>query len=539
MKIRAASMTAAWLLCGVLLAVPAKSARADDDDDDALKAPAAAAVPPEQRRRRDRQNHGGRPDDIYPGGNDSSGALHESFVEGDAPLARDQRGAGTVVLSGQRTFSGGTTIDGGTLVLGNPAAGIDTQSVLGTGQITINNGARLRLGEPANAGAASYNLPNNIQINKGVLASVAGNPHFTGRVTVGPGGATLMTHAQGEDMFLDADLTGAGPLAIDNDSPGTGGTVRVTNDLSLMGTITLNGPSAGCSGGRISLEDPDALNEATLAVAAGMRGIDFAPKIKAFSLGGLTGEANIDFKGHILRVGVANTDLVYSGNFTDSVGGGGFIKSGAGTMTLTGTHDYHGSMSVHYGTLVIAGAVAGEIKVGDPQIPLTRAMLKGTGTVGNILLQTPGAWVQPGPDAGHTGILTARNFSMIPGSNLSIRLGGNGAAGTEPGGGAGSKGYDQIRASGQFSLYGNLEVSLIGGFQPKPGDVFYIMVTSGHAPALGRFANFVSNEFTGGGYRFRINYTAESAKGDAASVTGHDVALIALGEDRWGESGMR
>jgi hypothetical protein len=114
-------------------------------------------------------------------------------------------------------------------------------------------------------------------------------------------------------------------------------------------------------------------------------------------------------------------------------------------------------------------------------------------------------------------MITARNFSMIPGSNLSIRLASN-----TP------RGYDQIRASGQFSLYGNLEVSLVDGFQPKPGDVFYIMSTSSAAPVLGRFSNLISNEITAAGHRFRINYTADSAKNDPASTTGHDIALIAI-----------
>ncbi|MGA3170149.1 MAG: hypothetical protein ABSE62_03980 [Chthoniobacteraceae bacterium] len=430
------------------------------------------------------------------------------------------------IQSSQANDAGGLTLNGRVLALGNSRNGHKNQAPLPSGLITIENGAILRLGDSSKPGAPSYDIPNYIRINRGVLDSTAGNPHFTSRVTIGPGGATFITHSRGQDMSFDADITGAGPLEIDNDSSGTGGIVRLNNDFSLMGTLKVDGPSPGFNGGRIFLGDPDALNQATLVAVAGMRGIDFAPWIKAFSFGGLTGNADIDLKGKILRVGVSNTDLVYSGNLTDSVGGGGLIKSGSGTMTLTGAHSYRANISVHYGTLVVAGVVAGEIKVGDPRIPLTPAVLMGAGSIGNILLATPGAIVQPGPGGHSTGILTARNFSMIPGSNLSIRLGGN-VPGPGPGG-ADSHGYDQIRASGQFSLYGNLEVSLIDGFRPRPGDVFYIMITSGGAPVLGRFSNLVSNEFTVAGHRFRINYAADSAKNDPASATGHDIALIAL-----------
>jgi hypothetical protein len=401
------------------------------------------------------------------------------------------------------------------------AAGTLQLSATSSSAITIGNGATLRLGDVLGHGAKGYNIANYIQINGGTIDSPVGDPHFTGQVTVLPGGATFITRSRGQDMYFDADVTGAGPLTIDNESPGTGGVVRFTNDLSLMGTIKVNGTSPGYSGGRIFLGDRDALNQATLDVVAGMRGVDFDPEIKTFSMGGLTGDANIDLKGKILRVGVSNTDLTYSGDITDSAGSGVFVKSGTGTMTLTG-HS-RADMAVHFGTLVIAGTVAGEIKVGDPRIPLAPAVLTGTGSIGDLLLQTPGAVVRPGLAGARTGILTVRNFSMIPGSNLSIRLDGKAPAIN------GIHGYDQIRASGQFSLYGNLELSLAGGFQPKPGDVFYIMATTGKAPVLGRFSNLVSNEVTAEGHRFRINYAADCAKNDPASTTGHDVALVALG----------
>jgi len=429
--------------------------------------------------------------------------------------------AALLLLAAPRPASGATA-DPGVLVLDHPGINVTDQPAFGSRRIIIKNGAILRLGSRSKQAAGGDLITNDIEINRGIIEAAAGNPHFTGDVTIGPGGATLITHSKGHDMSFDSDITGAGPLFIDNDSSGTGGTVRFTNDFSLMGTVTLNGVSPGYSGGRIYLGDPDALNQATLVAIAGMRGIDFDPEIKMFSFGGITGDANIDIKGKILRVGVANTDLVYSGNLTDSVGGGGLIKSGSGTMTLRGRQRAITTMTVSFGALLIAGSVDGEIKVGDPRNPLARAVLSGTGSIGDILLQTPGAVVQPGMGGNSTGILNARNFSMIPGSNLSIRIGG------KLPGGAASHGYDQVRASGQLSLYGNLDLSIIGGFQPKPGDAFYIIATDNAAPVLGRFTNIISNELTVAGHRFRINYSADSARGDPGSTTGHDIALIAL-----------
>jgi len=342
-------------------------------------------------------------------------------------------------------------------------------------------------------------FPGDVTVNGGVLESSAGNLLFTGRVTIGSRGASFITRSSGHDMVLDGDLTGNGLLTIDNAGPGSGGTIRFTNDLSFMGTVRINGPSRGFSGGRLYLGDANALNQATLVAVAGMRGIGFGPGIKTFSLGGLGGDANIDLQGKILRVGVTGTDCVYSGAFTDSVGGGEVIKDGSGKMTLTGKENV--KVSIYNGTLIINGTVPGEIKVGNPRIPLAPATLEGSGTIGNLLLQTPGAIVQP-------GILTVRNFSMIPGSTLSIRLG------------------DQIRASGQFSLFGNLHLSTSNGFYTRPGHAWYLMVTTSHSPVLGRFTNLPTTELTISGHRFRINYAA--TQNDPAATTGNAIALIAL-----------
>jgi hypothetical protein len=416
----------------------------------------------------------------------------------------------------------GVTLDGNVLLLRRPGGGLANRADYGFHGIFITDGATLRLGDGAGQSAADYTIANDIEINRGVIESTLGNPHFTGRVTVGPGGAAFVTRTRGHDLYFDSDVSGSGPLSIDNEGAGTGGDVRFNNELSLLGTLTVNGPSPGFGGGRIYLGDADALNQATLVTVAGMRGIDFDPAIKVFSLGALKGDGNIDLKGKLLRVGIVSTDTLYSGSLSDSAGTGGLIKCGSGTLTLTGHESPSARLSVFIGTLIVDGSVEAEIKVGNPRIPLARAVLSGTGSMGDILLQTPGAIVQPGHAGNGTGIINARNFSMIPGSNLSIRLGGPDPAGN------GSNGYDQIRASGQFSLYGNLQVSLVGGYRPKPGEIYYIMTSGSHAPVLGRFFNIVANEFTVAGHRFRISYTADSGRNDPDSVTGHDIALIAM-----------
>ncbi len=428
-------------------------------------------------------------------------------------LAQGVTLGGKFRLSGE---AGDIILDGGVFTLQGPLGRPSGRTIPPSSRIIMNGASILRLGNRSLPRNATYKIPNYIQVNRGIIESLGGDPEFTGHVTIGPGGAQFITHSG--DISFDADLTGAGPLSIDGVPGAPAGTVRLDNDFSFMGAMKLDGASPGFSGGRIFLGASDSLNQATLLALAGMRGIDFAPEVRTFSLGALSGGADIDLKGKTLRVGVLNTSFAYSGNFTDSAGGGAIIKSGSGTMTLSGVHAPGVAMSVYYGTLVVDGAVGGEIKVGDPSIPLTRAVLTGTGATGNILLQTPGAIVEPG-HGDDTGVLAVRGFSMIPGSTLSVRI-----AGTRPG----PRGYDQVRASGQFSIYGNLQLALARGFRPRAGDVFYIMTTTGAAPVLGRFGNVVGDQVTVAGRRFHINYSADSARNDPASTTGHDIALIAL-----------
>ena len=76
----------------------------------------------------------------------------------------------------------------------------------------INNGATLRLGGKDGTQIVSTTIPNNIQINSGTLFSYAGEQHFTGRVTVGHGGATLVTRSRGHDILFDTDITGIGAV---------------------------------------------------------------------------------------------------------------------------------------------------------------------------------------------------------------------------------------------------------------------------------------------------------------------------------------
>ncbi len=94
--------------------------------------------------------------------------------------------------------------------------------------------------------------------------------------------------------------------------------------------------------------------------------------------------------------GAAATDLLISSNLGNgSVGNHNLIKTGAGTMVLTGTNTYSGTTQVNLGTLLINGnnsAATGTVTIASG------AILGGTGSIGGAVNVTgtlaPGASIE-------------------------------------------------------------------------------------------------------------------------------------------------
>jgi autotransporter-associated beta strand protein len=127
----------------------------------------------------------------------------------------------------------------------------------------------------------------------------------------------------------------------------------------------------------------------------------------------------------------ANVEAVIAGT-------GGFTKVGAGTLLLQGANTYTGN------TVVNAGTVG------------------GLGNANSDFIIENGGTLSPGASA---GTLATNDLDLQSGGTLFIELGGL-TAGTE---------YDQVLASGDVSLSGDLVISFIDGFSPEFEDVFTII----------------------------------------------------------------
>ena len=195
-----------------------------------------------------------------------------SPISGSGSLT--QRGTGTLILSGNNSYSGTTTVNGGALV-----AGSSTALGSGAGALTVNNGSKLALGSynatvgevTLNSGSitgsgtltgTSYTASSGtidptlagagVTLTKTGLGSVTLNAAetFTGKTTVSAG--TLILGFGASLASTEINLgTRASKGTLDASAP-SGGGITIGNGQTLAGYGTLVGNTTIASGGTLA-----------------------------------------------------------------------------------------------------------------------------------------------------------------------------------------------------------------------------------------------------------------------------------------------
>ena len=300
----------------------------------------------------------------------------DGVISGSGSITKT--GAGTLILSGTNTYSGGTTISAGTLK-GNSASGTDLSiadsaiydgdnkarsvgGLNGAGKILNTNGLTVQSGDFA--GIIDNSNTSLLKNGAGTL-TLTGNNAYTGSTTISDG--TLKGNiASGTDLSIadsatyDGDnkarsvggLNGDGKilntdgLTVQN---GTFGGVIDNSNTSLTktgaGTLTLTRNNAYTGGTTIS----EGTLKGNIASGTDLSIADSATydgANKARSVGGLNGG------GKILNT---NGLTVQSGDFAGIIDNSNtsLLKTGAGTLTLSGTNTYTGMTTVRSGTLAL------------------------------------------------------------------------------------------------------------------------------------------------------------------------------------------
>ena len=300
----------------------------------------------------------------------------DGVISGSGSITKT--GAGTLILSGTNTYSGGTTISAGTLK-GNIASGTDLSiadsaiydgdnkarsvgGLNGAGKILNTNGLTVQSGDFA--GIIDNSNTSLLKNGAGTL-TLTGNNAYTGSTTISEG--TLKgSIASGTDLSIadsaiyDGDnkarsvggLNGGGKI-LNTDGltvqSGTFGGVIGNSNTSLIktgaGTLTLTGTNAYTGGTTIS----EGTLKGNIASGTDLSIADSATydgANKARSVGGLNGG------GKILNT---NGLTVQSGDFAGIIDNSNtsLLKTGAGTLTLSGTNTYTGMTTVRSGTLAL------------------------------------------------------------------------------------------------------------------------------------------------------------------------------------------
>ena len=293
-------------------------------------------------------------------------------ISGSGSLTKEE--AGTLTLSGANSYSGGTLLSAGTLLgsttslqgtITNYASVVFDQSTNGTyagnmggtGSLTKNGSGNVTL-----SGANSYAGGNTI--NGGTLTgSTASVP---GAVSVASGVTFALT--QSTNGTLSGLVSGSGRLVKDGSGNVTlagantysGGTLvsggTLTGDTtSLQGTITNNAAVAfsqstnGTFGSAISGSGSVSKSGAGTLTLSGANSYNGGTTVSAGALAGDT----TSLQGAIANNGTVVFSQTSAGTYNGAMSGtGALIKSGSGSVTMSGNNSFAGGTTISEGALV-------------------------------------------------------------------------------------------------------------------------------------------------------------------------------------------
>ncbi len=417
-------------------------------------------------------------------------------------IALGKLGTGTFTLSGDNTgYSGSVTISAGAIQLnnanslGNGTAAVtvnatdqgllfgptvlaaNLQSLSGTGNIALTNAANLGVTLNLNAGSTFSGVLSGLgsvsaNLNGGLLALSAVNT-YSGPTSIA-GGVFQANDGGGLPAASALSLNNAilqsdGP-AVFSRTVGTNFSMTGASGFAAKGghfTVTLNpDPGTGVGATLVSGVDFGTLAYPTLTFGAAT----------ANNVVELTN--NIDLAGQVVPVqvtaGTGGDAALLSGNIGDSTATtAALVKTGNGTLQLSGNNTYAGGTTVSTGTLAVLGAGAlgtGTVQV-DANATLAIPLPAYTFTNTTALSGDAGSVLQLGNAT--TGLPTAVTFG---GSGTSNSFAGNitDLSGTT----AGASGSVVKAGSGTLTLSGNS--TFTGGVTIQSGTV-----AAGSSTALG------------------------------------------------------
>ena len=338
---------------------------------------------------------------ITAGANGTGGSFGGVIQDGSGAVSLTKTGTGTLTLTAANTYSGNTTIHaGGILEAGNSAAipfGFGKGNVIANGTLAVANSLTVN-------GLSGSGLLTNTSAGAVILTAGSNDQSslFSGTISNGTGGGSIGLAKIGTGTLT---LSGVNTFS---------GTTTITAGTLAMGSAT------GLS----------ATSSLTIA-AAGMLDVN------GFSVAtdGLAGTGTITNNGAASAVvisGASGASTTFGGSITDGTSQLSLLKSGSGTLTLTGLNAYSGTTTIADGTLSVANpGESGAIGTASGAVILGGSSTAGTlsYTTNADLTFTRGFTVNAG--GGRMDITSS-------GRTLTLQDGGIFATGTFTIGGAGN-----------------------------------------------------------------------------------------------------
>ncbi len=263
------------------------------------------------------------------GGSGAAQVTLSGVVSGTGSLTKN--GQAILELSGNNTYTGAINVTAGTVIASHSNA-------LGTtaGTTTVSSGATVRLAGALTV-AESFSLSGTGKavsaVNYGALHLISGSTTVSGSVTLA--GDADISAASGSALTISGALSGGASKMNKTDA----GTVILSN----------SGNEAGLTGGTT-------VTAGTLSVAADDNLASGTVTLNGGSLA-ITGSTTID---NAIAVAAAST-ISNSSNATLSgvlSGTGTLTKSGASTLTLSGSNTHSGAVNLTAGGLTLSGGSA-------------------------------------------------------------------------------------------------------------------------------------------------------------------------------------
>ena len=368
-------------------------------------------------------------------------------VAGSGALVKD--GAGTLVFNGALSHGGGNTVNNGTLVLN----GANSY----TGGNVVNSGATLQVASNASLGAAG----NNVVLDGGRLRTTT--TFDTSRSIVLASDSRIDT-VDGTTLTAIGAVSGAGRLV----KEGSGTLILGGDNINWTGGTTIDAgvvrviSPTGIGTGDVALNG--GMIEATVTLTTGQK-INVGGNTRLYTQAGTT----TTLTGDMQSMNVAGINTC-------------FIKSGAGTLNMTGVATLRNGTCVQEGMLRANGTLNSVVTVDQG------AMLRGSGLITGPV--SVSGTLAPGNSP---GTLTATSsITMAPTSTFQADINGLGTA-------SGPGNYSRLLITGTgnqliinngATLAPNL-VAITGAdtytpYVPAVGDSFRVITAEGGI--VGRFA---------------------------------------------------